>query len=163
MGQAREVMDRLTEALTRGTDLKAVMECFAKDAVAVTPDGEIRGRENIGEYWRQMTDAIPDSTYESMYAHESGNTAIDEGYFTGRNTGPLVLPSGEILEPTNKEVRVRGCDVATSRTARSSTIGCTSTSWTSSASSASCRTHRSDPGGGGGSGGAGHRRRLRAT
>ncbi|MGW0561966.1 nuclear transport factor 2 family protein [Streptomyces sp. NPDC003016] len=113
MGQAREVMDRLTEALTGGTDLKAIMECFAQDAVAVTPDREFRGRENIGEYWRQMTDAIPDSRYESVYAHESGNTAIDEGYFTGRNTGPLVLPSGESPEPTHKEVRIRGCDVAT--------------------------------------------------
>ncbi|MEV8308463.1 nuclear transport factor 2 family protein [Streptomyces flavidovirens] len=113
MGQARDVMDQLTEALTTGTDLKAVMECFAEDAVAVTPDGEIRGRDNIGEYWRQMTDAIPDSAYEPTYKHESGNTAIDEGFFTGRNTGPLVLPSGESLEPTQKDVRVRGCDVAT--------------------------------------------------
>ncbi len=113
MGQAREVMDRLTEALTTGTDLKAVMECFAEDAVAITPDGEIRGRDNIGEYWRQMTDAIPDSQYESVHKHESGNTAIDEGFFTGKNTGPLVLPSGESLEPTQKDVRVRGCDVAT--------------------------------------------------
>ncbi|MFE9397401.1 nuclear transport factor 2 family protein [Streptomyces flavidovirens] len=113
MGQAREVMDRLTEALTTGTDLKAVMECFAEDAVAVTPDGEIRGRDNIGEYWRQMTDAIPDSQYESVHKHESGNTAIDKGFFTGKNTGPLVLPSGESLEPTQKDVRVRGCDVAT--------------------------------------------------
>lgn len=112
MGEAREVMDRFTEALT-GTDLKAAMECFAEDAVAVTPDGEVRGRESIGEYWRQMTDALPDSTYESTYTHESGDTAIDEGYFAGRNTGPLVLPSGESLEPTQKEVRVRGCDVAT--------------------------------------------------
>ncbi|MBT2527665.1 nuclear transport factor 2 family protein [Streptomyces sp. ISL-99] len=113
MGQAREVMDRLTEALTTGTDLKAVMECFAEDAVAITPDGEIRGRDNIGEYWRQMTDAIPDSEYKSVHKHESGNTAIDEGFFTGKNTGPLVLPSGESLEPTQKDVRVRGCDVAT--------------------------------------------------
>ncbi|MET9510354.1 nuclear transport factor 2 family protein [Streptomyces flavidovirens] len=113
MGQAREVMDRLTEALTTGTDLKAVMECFAEDAVAITPDGEIRGRDNIGEYWRQMTDAIPDSEYQSVHKHESGNTAIDEGFFTGKNTGPLVLPSGESLEPTQKDVRVRGCDVAT--------------------------------------------------
>ncbi|GGX06812.1 nuclear transport factor 2 family protein [Streptomyces chryseus] len=115
MGQAREVMDRLTEALTSGTDLKAVMECFAEDAVAITPDGEVRGRENIGEYWRQMTDALPDSVYESVYEHESGDTAIDEGFFTGRNTGPLVLPSGESLEPTHRDVRVRGCDIATVR------------------------------------------------
>ncbi|MBT2398094.1 nuclear transport factor 2 family protein [Streptomyces sp. ISL-100] len=113
MGQAREVMDQLTEALTTSTDLKVVMECFAEDAVAITPDGEIRGRENIAEYWRQMTDAIPNSAYESAYKHESGNTAIDEGYFTGRNTGPLVMPSGETLEATQRDVRVRGCDIAT--------------------------------------------------
>ncbi|GAA1514143.1 hypothetical protein GCM10009730_19200 [Streptomyces albidochromogenes] len=118
MGQAREVMDRLTAALTSGTDLKAVMECFAEDAVAVTPDGEVRGRENIGEYWRQMTDALPDSAYESAYKYEAGDTAFDEGFFTGRNTGPLVLPSGESLEPTHRDVRVRGCDVATVRDGR---------------------------------------------
>ncbi|MFD5101975.1 nuclear transport factor 2 family protein [Streptomyces albidochromogenes] len=115
MGQAREVMDRLTAALTSGTDLKAVTECFAQDAVAITPDGEVRGREDIGEYWRQMTDALPDSAYESVSKYEAGDTAIDEGFFTGRNTGPLVLPSGESLEPTHRDVRVRGCDVATVR------------------------------------------------
>ncbi|MGW7054930.1 ester cyclase [Streptomyces sp. NPDC054887] len=118
MGQAREVVDRLTEALTEGAGLKAVMDCFAEDAVAVTPDGEIRGRASIAEYWRQTMDAMPDSGYEAVHRHESGDTAIDEGFFTGRNTGPLVLPSGESLEPTHREVRVRGCDIATVRDGR---------------------------------------------
>ncbi|MEV0218556.1 nuclear transport factor 2 family protein [Streptomyces sp. NPDC050704] len=114
MGQAREVMDRLTEALTTTPDIKAVAELYAVDAVAVTPDGgEIHGRDHIVEYWRQMTDAIPEATFESVYAYEVGATAIDEGFFSGKNTGPIQLPSGESLPATQKEVRVRGCDIAT--------------------------------------------------
>src|SRR5690606_24959868 len=58
MGQAREVMDRLTAAVTGEPDLKALAELFAEDAVAVTPDeGEVTGRDHIVEYFRQMTDA----------------------------------------------------------------------------------------------------------
>jgi ketosteroid isomerase-like protein len=114
MGQAREVMDRLTEAVTTAPDLKAVAEIYAEDAVAVTPDGgELHGREEIVEYWRQMTDAIPEATFEPVHAYEAGDTAIDEGYFSGKNTGPIQLPSGESLPATQKEIRVRGCDVAT--------------------------------------------------
>jgi limonene-1,2-epoxide hydrolase len=114
MGEAREVMDRLTEALTTKKDPEAIAKLYAKDAVALTPDqGEIRGRENIVEYWRQMTKSMPDSTYESLYAYEIGNTAIDEGFYAGTNTGPLELPSGESLPPTQKKIRIRGCDVAT--------------------------------------------------
>ncbi|MFJ8112924.1 ester cyclase [Streptomyces sp. NPDC096132] len=114
MGQAREVMDRLTEALTTRADLKVIGELFADDAVAVTPDGgELRGRDSIVEYWRQLTDAVPEGRYESLHAYEIGNTAIDEGFFGGRNTGPIQLPTGESLPATNKEVRLRGVDFAT--------------------------------------------------
>ncbi|MCX5559700.1 ester cyclase [Streptomyces sp. NBC_00038] len=114
MGQAREVMDRLTEALTSTPDLKAVAELYAVDAVAFTPDaGEIHGRDNIVDYWRQMTDSVTGASYESVYAVEVGDTAIDEGYYNGTNTGPLPLPSGESLPATGKRVRIRGCDIAT--------------------------------------------------
>jgi ketosteroid isomerase-like protein len=116
MGEARDVMDRLTEALTSTPDLKVVAELYAPDAVAVTPDGgEIHGRDNIVDYWRQMTDAIPEATFESVHAYEAGDTAVDEGYFTGRNTGPIPLPNGEHLPATQKEVRIRGVDFATVR------------------------------------------------
>jgi ketosteroid isomerase-like protein len=114
MGQAREVMDRLTEALTTRPDLKVIAELFAKDAVAVTPEaGELHGRDEIVEYWRQMTDAIPEATYESVHSFEIGTTAVDEGFFKGRNTGPLRMPDGQTLPATHKEVRVRGVDLAT--------------------------------------------------
>jgi ketosteroid isomerase-like protein len=118
MGEAREVMDRLTEAVTH-PDLKAIAELYAEDAVAVTPDeGEIRGRDNIVEYWRQMTETVPDGTFETLHAYESGDTAIDEGVFSGRNTGPIQLPTGETLPATQKEVRIRGVDIATVKDGR---------------------------------------------
>jgi ketosteroid isomerase-like protein len=118
MGEAREVMDRLTEAVTH-PDLKAIAELYAEDAVAVTPDeGEIRGRDNIVEYWRQMTETVPDGTFKTLHAYESGDTAIDEGVFSGRNTGPIQLPTGETLPATQKEVRIRGVDIATVKDGR---------------------------------------------
>ncbi|MGX1476591.1 UNVERIFIED_CONTAM: ketosteroid isomerase-like protein [Streptomyces canus] len=119
MGEAREVMDRLTDALTTHPDLKVIAELYAEDAVARTPDeGEIRGRDNIVEYWRQMTEAVPEATFESLHAYEAGDTAIDEGFFSGRNTGPIQLPTGETLPATQKEVRIRGVDIATVKDGR---------------------------------------------
>ncbi|MEV0603026.1 nuclear transport factor 2 family protein [Streptomyces sp. NPDC050315] len=116
MGEARDVMDRLTEALTTAADPKAVAACFAEDAVAVTPDaGELRGRASIVEFFGQMTEMIPQASFESLHAYEIGDTAIDEGVFGGRNTGPIALPSGETLPATQREVRIRGCDFATVR------------------------------------------------
>ncbi|GAA4066220.1 SgcJ/EcaC family oxidoreductase [Streptomyces shaanxiensis] len=113
MGQAREVMDRLTEAITTA-DSKTIAELYAQDAVAVTPDGgELHGRDDIATYWRAMTEAVPDGSYESVHSYEVGNTAIDEGFFSGRNTGPIQLPTGETLAPTQKEIRIRGVDFAT--------------------------------------------------
>jgi ketosteroid isomerase-like protein len=113
MGEAREVMDRVTAAMI-GQDFAAAAACYAEDAVAMTPDqGEIRGRQAIVDYFRQQADVFPDSGYESLRKHESGNAAIDEGYFTGTHTGPLPMPSGESVPPTGKRVRVRACDVAT--------------------------------------------------
>ncbi|MEV8428899.1 SgcJ/EcaC family oxidoreductase [Streptomyces sp. HUAS 31] len=113
MGQAREVMDRLTTAITAGNS-DAIAGLYAQDAVAVTPDGgELHGRDDIAAYWRQMTEAVPDGSYQSVHAYEVGNTAIDEGVFTGRNTGPIQLPTGETLPPTQKDIRIRGVDFAT--------------------------------------------------
>jgi ketosteroid isomerase-like protein len=37
MGEAREVMDRLTAAASETRDFKAVAECYAEHAVAVDP------------------------------------------------------------------------------------------------------------------------------
>jgi steroid delta-isomerase-like uncharacterized protein len=113
MGEAREVMDRVTEAIFNN-DLEAAKEIYAADAVLETPDaGTIRGRDDVVAYMAGFSTAFPDSSYESSYEHESGNSAVDEGYFVGQHTGPLQLPTGESIPATGKSVRVRACDVAT--------------------------------------------------
>ena len=113
MGEARRIMDDVTEAAFSG-DRAALSEIYAADASAVTPDaGELGGRDEIMNWMQQFTEALPDARWESLAKHESGDTAIDEGYVVGTNTGPLVLPTGETLPATGKQVRVRACDVAT--------------------------------------------------
>ncbi|MDP8928891.1 MAG: ester cyclase [Actinomycetota bacterium] len=113
MAEARQVMNAVTEAIF-ARNLEAAAKLYAADAVAITPDaGELRGREQIIQYFKQFFDAFPDATDEVAYAYESGNTAIDEGYVFGTNTGPIPMPSGESIPATGKRVRVRECDVAT--------------------------------------------------
>jgi steroid delta-isomerase-like uncharacterized protein len=113
MGEARDVMDQVTEALNAG-NIDDVRRLYADDATAVTPDqGELQGPDAIVGYLRQLAEAFPDLRYEPLYAHEAGNTAIDEGFVVGTNTQPLPMPTGETLPPTGKSIRVRGCDLAT--------------------------------------------------
>jgi ketosteroid isomerase-like protein len=115
VGEAREVMDRVTEALFN-KDKAAATKCYAADAVAVAPDaGEVRGVENVVAWSWDLFDAFPDAKYESVNEYESGDTAIDEGYFVGTHTGPLKNPNGESIPATGKSVRVPACDLATVR------------------------------------------------
>jgi ketosteroid isomerase-like protein len=113
MGEAREVLDRITEAVF-SKDLEAMKAVYAPDAVAETPDqGTINGRDGIAEYLDGFVKAFPDASFESTHKHEAGDTAIDEGYFVGTHTGPLEGPGGETIEGTGKKVRLRECDIAT--------------------------------------------------
>ena len=113
MGEAREVMDRITDAYF-SKDMDAAAKLYAPDAVAVAPDaGELRGRDQIVAWSKELFDAFPDATYEPVNEYEAGNTAIDEGYFVGTNTGPLQGPTGETIPATGKSVRVPACDIAT--------------------------------------------------
>jgi ketosteroid isomerase-like protein len=113
MGEARELLDRMTKAVFSG-DADALADCYAEDAMAVTPDyGEIRGPAAIVEYFRPFFEAFSDIRWEEIQRHEAGNVAIDEGFFTGTHTAPLANPGGEPIPATGKRVRLRECDVAT--------------------------------------------------
>ncbi len=113
MGEARDVMDRITAAVMSG-DSDALKALYAPDAVAETPDqGTIHGRDQIAAYMAEFATAFPDASWEELHKHETSDTAIDEGYFIGTNTGPMTGPDGETIPATGRRVRVRECDVAT--------------------------------------------------
>jgi ketosteroid isomerase-like protein len=115
MGQPRETMDRLNEALT-SNDVEALRSIYADDAEAVTPDqGRITGREAIVAYLTGFASAFPDGSLEFLQKHETADTAIDEVYFIGTNSGPIETPDGQSIPATGRQVRVRECDVATVR------------------------------------------------
>lgn len=112
MGQAREIMDRLTTAMDE-KDRETLAGCYAANAVAHTPDeGELTGRDAITSYLFHFWEAIPDVRYEAVEKYEAGDVAIDEGVVVGTNTGPLSLPSGETMPATGKQIRIRSCDIA---------------------------------------------------
>jgi ketosteroid isomerase-like protein len=114
MGEAREVFDRATDALFKERDLKKLSTFYSPDVIAETPDqGEIKGAEQVVDWFKQFLDGFPEARYERVHAHESGNTAIDEGIFSGKNTGPILLPTGDSMPATGKDVWIRGCDFVT--------------------------------------------------
>jgi ketosteroid isomerase-like protein len=110
MGQAREIMDRLTAAVISG-DRDLVEQSYAPDAVAETPDGpRLQGPTAIADYLFTFIRAFPDASFESATQYESGATAIDEGYLVGTHTGVLSTPEGEVA-PTGRKLRLRECDI----------------------------------------------------
>ncbi len=113
MGEAREVFDKVTQAFD-DHDLDTGMSLYSPDVVAVTPDqGTLQGRDALSGYFSVFLEAFPDVHYENEYKHESGNTAIDEGYVVGTHTRPLPSPTGDTIPPTDRQIRVRICDIGT--------------------------------------------------
>ena len=113
MGEARDVLDRVTDAVTSG-DVEKLRSLYAEDAAIETPDqGTITGRDAIIDWLTAFPKAFPDMSWEPLHEHEAENTAIDEGYVVGTHTGPLEAPTGESIPATGKRVRVRSVDIAT--------------------------------------------------
>lgn len=113
MTQAREIMDKVTAAALAG-DRSALRALYADDAVLESPEGRLVGPDAIAEYLAGFTQAFPDLSYEFVGTHDAGDIAIDEGFVSGTNTGPLATPDGEV-PATGRSIRVRECDVLTAR------------------------------------------------
>lgn len=112
MGQARELMDRLTEAVV-SANYDAIDEVYASDVVITTPDqGTITGLDAAKAWHRSFGDAF-DMTFEMERELETADCAIDQGTALATHTGDMPLPDGTTLPPTGKQVRLRACDVAT--------------------------------------------------
>ena len=88
MGEAREIMDRVTQAIF-SKDMKAAAKLYASDAVALTPDrGEVRGNENIVAWASELFDVSPDARYEMLNSYEAGNTVLTKATLRARTPDP---------------------------------------------------------------------------
>lgn len=117
MGQARETMDRITQAILAG-DRDVLRQHYADDAVGEAPDvGRLEGGDAIVEYVLSFRQAFPDLSWEAEATFESTDSALDEGRLVGTHTGTLSSPGGDV-PPTGKRLRLRECDVITVRDGR---------------------------------------------
>ena len=115
MGQARDLMDRATEAYL-AKDYETLRALYAPDVVATTPDaGTLQGIDALLEWNRTLDEAFSGMAFEFTAKHEAGDCAIDQGDVMGTHSGPLRLPDGSSIAPTGKQVRMRSVDMATVR------------------------------------------------
>jgi Ca2+-binding RTX toxin-like protein len=71
MGEARDAMDRATEAFLR-KDWETGAKHYAPDAAAVTPDRrEVTGNDNIVAWSKELIDAFPNARYAVGCAREA--------------------------------------------------------------------------------------------
>jgi steroid delta-isomerase-like uncharacterized protein len=116
MGQARETMDRITEAILAG-DGDALRQLYAEDAVGEAPEGRLEGAEAIVEYLTSFRRAFPDLSWEARATFENDDSALDEGALVGTHTETLSTPEGDV-PATGRSIRVRECDVISVRDGR---------------------------------------------
>ncbi len=113
MANAREISRRQIELFNQGKVDEGMVD-WADDAELVSPlTPPLKGREAITGYWRQLLESFPDSKVTVHRTVAEGDTVVTEYTFTGTNTGPLRLPSGETIPATNKRVTGDALDIGT--------------------------------------------------
>jgi steroid delta-isomerase-like uncharacterized protein len=103
----RRLCERFT-AFYNAHDLDGLMRMYAEDAEFQVPDQPelLRGRTSIRQYFQAQFDAFPDIHVELGTVLLDISSFADEGLVTGTNTGAIAQPSGELLPPTGKGLRL---------------------------------------------------------
>lgn len=109
--EAKALLDTALEIWNEG-NLDLIEDVFAPEIVAHTstfPE-DIVGHEGIMNWVKFARTAFPDMnmTFDEIIA--KGNKIAAAFTVTGTNTGPLIMPAGE-LPPTGKQVRFRGIGI----------------------------------------------------
>jgi steroid delta-isomerase-like uncharacterized protein len=106
-----EIRRRFLDAVA-GKDVRAVVECYAPDAVLTAPEGRFEGHDYIEAYYRAQFDAFADAGLTVHATHDHEDRGVAEWTFTGTQTGPVELPGGEVVPASGRRVTQRGADVA---------------------------------------------------
>lgn len=113
MADAKEIAQRQIALFNQGK-LAEALDDWADDAELVTPLATgLKGKEAIAGYWRQMLESFPDAKVTIHRVIAEGDVAVTEYTFTGTNTGPLRMPTGETLPATNKRIDGPALDIGT--------------------------------------------------
>ena len=94
-------------------DIDAVMEFYADDAELILPGTPpVKGKDAIRGAWQAYMTAFPDEHPTAIRHLADGSTAITEWAVAQTHTGPLVMPTGDVLPATGKAIKLSGVTIA---------------------------------------------------
>jgi len=100
----RQVMDRWFATVdSKQTDKLAALEA-ADFEMKVPGMPVIKGPEGHAQLTKGFATAFPNFKHVVSRCIESGETIACEGHFVGDHTGPMGMPNGQSIPPTNKHV-----------------------------------------------------------
>lgn len=106
-----EIAKAATEAYNR-KDWDAARELLAPGFVydEVATGRKVKGVDEVLDVWRGWAKAFPDSRGTMEEPLVDGNDVVLRLRWRGTHSGPLALPSGEVL-PTSRKIDFRACQV----------------------------------------------------
>ena len=112
MSETENLIRRHWQAIEQG-DYELLGELLQPSCELVAAGVTVRGRDNFIRVMRTqgeaLKEAFPDLKYEIRDIVHCGNTIVCENRLTGTHRRQLRHAGGEI-EPTNKTIRIEGCD-----------------------------------------------------
>ena len=111
MTTARELIEKGTDLYNKG-DVEGFCALYSDDIILTTPDGQFEGRENIQEYVQGLYNAFPSGGIKLGRSCENDDLYFGEFALGAINTGPIAMPDGSELPPTNKTVELKATEIA---------------------------------------------------
>ena len=94
-------------------DLDRFLDYYADDCEVTVPGfPPFRGKAAARECWRLFMESFPDDHLTVSNQVAEGTIVVGEWTADATNTGPLYLPSGDVLPPTGKRFTNKGIDLA---------------------------------------------------
>ena len=113
MANPKELTRQAIEFFNQGK-LDDWLKVLADDAEVVSPlGGTIKGKEAIKAFFAQTLKSFPDAKVNIQQLVAEGSVVAMEYTFTGTNTGPTPLPTGEQVPPSNRKITSPSVDIAT--------------------------------------------------
>jgi len=84
---------------------EVALACFAGGAEFLSPMGALPVPEGVRGFLDGYKKSFPDSGFEITRIVEQGDQIAVEGFWVGTHTGPMQMPDGTTVPPTNRKVR----------------------------------------------------------
>ena len=103
-----ELGQRLTDSVMK-MDAAACAACYAPDAELVSPNGVVRGREEIREFFDGWFQAFDDHEITDEFSEE-GDVLVCHSVAKLTHVAPATLSTGQTVEATGRRVTVHAVE-----------------------------------------------------